>query len=49
MNHAQTLFRLVTGRDFGRAIKWARSQRNPVDEALRAELARVRAQRKGGR
>ena len=37
------LFPTVTGRDFGRSIKWARKTPNAVREMLRAELAKRKA------
>lgn len=32
---------LVTGRDFARSIKWARTQKNPIDEAIRKKISEI--------
>jgi hypothetical protein len=36
-------FWTVTGRDFGRAIAWARRQRNALNDAIRAKINEVRS------
>ena len=31
-------WRMVTGLDFGRAIKWAKGRKNAINEAIKAKL-----------